>query len=215
MKVVSTYLISLVVIISFSCCAAMQEQIMDIRIQLAPDKYRRNHVDAGELIKYKQFGMQDAEPFDTYFLVKSATYEDYIDGQECAGITRNLLEHLPCVIQKDAITKLKRQSLEKKKEEQERLKKRYLFPKFVSQSFINRVQQKQSTFILYKNGDKALSARYAIEGPEQKEKAEPYVLPQKVNESRREYAMPSLFNESDNFLNFAAVCAFVSFLAIL
>ncbi len=193
MKIIS-HIVNLVLVFSSIPLMTMQEQIVDVRIQLASDTHVVwNEVPMPDLLKCAYLGTKSS-PKEKYIPVISALYEDQL-GNDCVRLQKDLCETVPYSITNDLVNKC-------------------LFPRHISQSFIDRVKDGNATHVIYENGDKKITARYAIEWLQDKKMAEPSVLPKKVNKSCREYEIPSPFNNGDNFMSIAAVCAILLFIAV-
>jgi hypothetical protein len=187
---------------------AMQEQIVKVHIQVAGDKkINCAHVPIQDVSKQTCFGIMPKLVSETYFPVVAAGYEDTLDAHGCARIQKDLMADIPYSIQQEEV-------VGKTAREQYALKKRCLFPQHISQSFIDQVKQGKNKHVIYKNGDKTITAHYEIEWLRKEKRAEQIVLPAQKIETRNNYQIPSLFNNGDNFMNIAAVCAFLLFIVV-
>jgi len=203
MKIVLTYLISLVGIISFSSGAAMQEQSIKVRVQVRGDrKIKFLDVPLTDLSRHRCLGIAPSWS-EIYFPVVAARYEDILDVHGCARMKKDLVTDIPYSIQQE-------ERARKTVREQDALKKSFLFPQYISESFIHHVNQGNNERILYQKRNKIIKARYEIELVQAK-KAEPIVPPIK-EVIRNNYQIPPLFNKDDNFMGVAAVCAFLLFI---
>jgi hypothetical protein len=187
---------------------AMQEQMVNVRIQVAGDKkIKFAEVPLSDVSKEVNFGIMPKLPLETYFPVVAAGYEDTLDVHGCARMQKDLREDIPYSIQQEEI-------MGKTAREQNVLKKRCLFPRHISQSFIDRINQGNNKYIIYGSDDRTITAHYELEWLQQAKKAETGVLPVQEKASRSHYTLPPLFNSGDNFMSIAALCAFLLCIAV-
>ncbi len=152
-----------------------QYQVLDVCIQIKSDRFfRKNNIPADELEKYGRFGMVESPPFDKYFSVLSAFYDDYLDFQQCVEIKKNLLNKIPIMIVND-IKNVSHDNHDKTLT----LLKEYRFPKFLPRTFIEKLETRQKDnrpfqHVIYKNKNngntRTLALRYWIGDVTNKEK---------------------------------------------
>lgn len=148
--------IDIVCTISFVQLDASQELTMHITID-GSKSFRKNAIKPDELQKWGRFYSQQALPFDQYFSVVSALYEDCLNNQDDIVFDKNLINTLPNIIRND-------RNLKKDQ------RKEYLFPKFISKSFIAHIQNEQARgkkfqrkFYENKDTKKTLTLSYTLE----------------------------------------------------
>lgn len=149
---------SIMSIMSIFCMDATQELAIHILVDQTR-KMRRDKISSHDLDKWGRFYGEQALPFEYYFPVVSAMYEDCLGD----GIIfhKNLMSKLPSIIRND-------QNLDKDK------RKEYFFPKYIAKTFIEQLQMNQASgkkfqhkFYERKDLNKVLSISYTIEYQEQ------------------------------------------------
>lgn len=150
-------IISLVLIVH-GMVVSSQYQVLDVCIQVAVDQsFRKGTIPADELDKYGRFGIVESPPFDKYFRVSSALYDDYLDIHQCVELKKNLLTNIPTMIKDDLV--------------ESALFKQYRFPKFLPKTCIEKIENSQKEgrpfqHVIYKNksngNTKTLALRYWI-----------------------------------------------------
>ena len=157
------FVISLILITSGVIVGA-QYQVLDVCIQVKSDQsFRKGSIPSNELEKYGRFGMREAPPFAQYFRVSSVPYDDYLDQNQLVEIKKNLIKHVPLMIEKDIRLSCSDNALT--------VLKQYKFPKFLPKTFIEKVEncEKEARpfqHVIYKSKNsgntKSLALRYWI-----------------------------------------------------
>jgi hypothetical protein len=181
---------------------AMQQNHLDVSVLLVPNtQLGWSNVPMNDLSKSSRLAVTPSSLQEKYVPVISALYEDHLDDNECVCLQKDLRNDVPYAIATD----LSAQDNGNK----------YLFPGYISQSFIEQINQGNNKHVIYKNGDKIVTARYELEWLQDRKMAERIVLPvQKIDKPLPDYTLPSLFSNGDSLMNLAALCGFLLFLAV-
>lgn len=147
-----------------------ETQILDVCIKVRLDQsFRRDKVPADELEKLGRFCDIEAMPFDTYYRVSSALYDDYFDSQQLVEMKRNLIKQVPIMVEKDLNSFDCNVSM---------LLKEYKFPRYLSKTVIQKLELLQKNnkpfeHVIYKNkqAKKNLILRYWIDCQKNKEES--------------------------------------------
>lgn len=127
--------ISALCLLSFFSTNASQE----LMIKLVIDKsrcFRRDSILPDQLDKWGRFYGQEAPPFEYYFPVVSARYEDCLSDDII--LHKDLTKKLPSIIRND-------KNLNKDE------RKKYFFPEYISEAFIEQLQLNQTNGKVFKH----------------------------------------------------------------
>jgi hypothetical protein len=132
-----------------------QEHILDVCIHVdASVALRRSDVGSKHLEKYNHFGMKKAQPFDRYFVVTAARYVDHFNHCGHVQVEKNFIQDVPSQIN---IISLPQDEFKSAR-----------FPKYVPESFIEKIKKHQAAkklfeHIVYENQERSFKIRYTIQ----------------------------------------------------